>query len=41
MIQPKSLHISRTVSNFYGTEIEIWAGIGPFGSNEKKIGANY
>ena len=23
---PKSLYISRVVSNFYGTEIEIWAG---------------
>jgi hypothetical protein len=24
------------VRNFYGTEIEIWAGFGPVGSNEKK-----
>ena len=24
----KSLYISRTVSIFYGTEIEIWAGFG-------------
>ena len=23
-------------SNFSGTEIEIWAGFGPFGSTEKK-----
>ena len=26
------------VSNFYGTEIEIWAGFGPVGSSEKKTG---
>ena len=31
----KSLYISRAVSNFYGTEIEIWAGFGPVGNNEK------
>ena len=24
--------------NFYGTEIEIWAGFGPVGNTEKKIG---
>ena len=35
---PKSLCISRPVSNFYGTEIEIWAGFGPVGSTEKKLG---
>ena len=29
------------VSNFYGTEIEIWAGFGPVGNTEKKIGADY
>ena len=23
-------------SNFYGTEIEIWAGFGPVGRTEKK-----
>jgi hypothetical protein len=28
------------VSNFYRTEIEIWAGFGPVGSTEKKIGAD-
>jgi hypothetical protein len=26
------------VSNFYGTEIEIWAGFEPVGSTEKSIG---
>jgi hypothetical protein len=26
------------VSNFYGTEIEIWAGFEPDGSTEKKFG---
>ena len=30
------MYISYTVSNFYGTEIEIWAGFGPVGSTEKK-----
>ena len=29
------------VSNFYETEIEIWAGFGPVGNTEKKIGADY
>ena len=24
------------MSNFYGTEIETWAGFGPVGSSEKK-----
>ena len=33
--------MNRSMSIFYGTEIEIWAGFGPFGSTEKKIGANY
>ena len=33
LLHPKSLHISHTVSNFYGTEIEIWAGFGPIMSN--------
>ena len=32
MIQAKSLYISHAVSNFYGTEIEIWAGLGWFGA---------
>ena len=26
--QPKSLYINWAVSNFYGTEIEIWVGFG-------------
>ena len=38
-LNTKSLYISRAVSNFYGTEIEIWAGFGPVGSTEKKIGS--
>ena len=29
------------MSNFYETEIEIWAGLGPVGNTEKKIGADY
>ena len=31
------------MSNFYGKEIEIWAGFagGPNGNTEKKIWANY
>ena len=33
---PKSLYISRAVSNFYGTEIKIWAGFGPDGNTERK-----
>jgi hypothetical protein len=37
----KSLYISRAVSNFYGTEIEIWAGFGPVGNNEKENWADY
>ena len=28
-----SLYISRAVSNFYGTEIEIWASFGPTPAN--------
>ena len=36
-LSTKSLFISRAVSNFYGTEIEIWAGFGPVGSTEKKL----
>ena len=41
MIESKSLHISCAVSNFYGTEIEIWAGFGLVGNSEKKIWADY
>ena len=26
------------MSNFYGTEIEIWFGFGPVGNTEKKFG---
>ena len=26
------------VSNFYGTDIEIWADFGPVGNTEKRIG---
>jgi hypothetical protein len=36
----KSLYISRAVSNFFGTEIEILAGFGPVG-NTKKNWADY
>ena len=35
--RPNLLFISRAVSNLYGTEIEIWAGFGPFANTEKKI----
>ena len=31
----------RVVSNFYGAEIEIWAGYGQVGITEKKIWADY
>ena len=34
-------YINLVASNFYGTEIEIWDGFGPVGSNEKKIWAEY
>ena len=34
----KSLYISPAASNFYGTGIEIWAGFGPVGNTEKKLG---
>ena len=37
----KSLYISCAADNFYGTDIEIWAGFGPVGSTEKKIGTYY
>ena len=29
------------MSNFYGTEIEIWSSFGPDGISEKKWGADY
>ena len=29
------------IHKFYGAEIEIWAGLGPVGNTEKKIGADY
>ena len=34
----QSLFISLAVSNFYGTEIEIWASFGPVGDTEKFFG---
>ena len=34
----KSLYRSPTRRRFYGTENEIWAGFGPVGNTEKKIG---
>ena len=37
LLLPKSLYISPAVTNFYGTEIEIFAGFGPVGNTEKKI----
>ena len=38
----KSLYyISHGFSNFYGTEIEIWAGFGPVGITEKTFLVNY
>ena len=40
-LNTKSLYISRAVSNFYGTEIEICAGFGPVGSTEKKMWGGY
>ena len=30
----KVMYISRAVSNFYGTEIKIWAGFGPVANTE-------
>ena len=41
MFNAKSSYISCTMSTFYGTEIEIWAGFGPVGSTEKKNWADY
>ena len=37
-LDARALYISRAVSNLYGTEIEIWAGIGLVGNTEKKWG---
>ena len=37
-LKPKSLYISHEVSNFYGTEIEIWSGFGPDGNTGKNFG---
>ena len=36
--QGKSLYRSRTWRHFYGAGNEIWAGFGPIGNTEKKIG---
>ena len=41
ILETKSLHISHAESNYYGTEMEIWAGFGPIGNTEKKIWADY
>ena len=41
ILETKSLYISHPVSNYYGTEIEIWAGFGPIGNTEKKNWAFY
>ena len=38
MTGPKSLSIITALSNFHGTEIEIWAGFGPVGNTEKTSG---
>ena len=40
LTRAKSLYISRAVSNYYGTEIEIWAGFGPVGNNTWPIISN-
>ena len=29
------------MGDFYGTGIEFWAGLGPVGITEKKMGADY
>ena len=34
---PKSLYISCAVSNFYGTEIEIWLILGRFGADNEQL----
>ena len=41
LINLKSLYRSRVGRHFYGTENEIWAGFGPVGNTEKKLGADY
>ena len=41
MMPPKTLSISCAVSNFYGTEIKMWASFGPVGYTEKKIMSNF
>ena len=40
-METKSLYISRAVSNFYGTEIKIWAGFRPVGNTETKFLGDY
>ena len=39
-VETKLLYISHAVSNFYGTEIEVWADLGPWQYSNEKIGAN-
>ena len=39
LAQAKLLYISRAVSNFYGTKIEIWAGFGWLAILKKKVWA--
>ena len=39
--RPKSLYRIRAGRQLYGTENDIWAGFGPVGNTEKKLGANY
>ena len=41
MSKTKSLYRSHAGRHFYGTENEIWAGFGPVGNTEKKLGADY
>ena len=40
-LQSKSSYRSRAGRHFYGTEIEIWASLGPVGNTENKLGADY
>ena len=37
-VQTKVIIYNCAVSNFYGEDIEIWAGFGPVGNTEKEIG---
>ena len=37
----KSLNRRCAGSHIYGTENEIWAGFGPVGTTEKKLGVDY